>query len=48
MEIFADKPVVAPGKEVIYCDQTCNFTIESNSLAKFVSLETKGDIYLQN
>ena len=45
MNIFLDKPVVAQGKEVIYCDQRCNFTIESNPIAEFVSLENEGDIY---
>ena len=39
---FLVKPIVSPTKQIVECDAKCNFTIESNPNAVFVSLMNEG------
>ena len=40
---FLDRPVVTEPRRRVNCYSRCNFTIDSNPTAKFVSLEDEGD-----
>ena len=40
---FLDSPIVTEPNRRVKCDSRCNFTIDSNPTAKFVSLENEGD-----
>ena len=41
--IFSDKPFVTKQYRTVDCDAGCNFTVDSNPAATFVSLEDEGD-----
>ena len=40
-----DKPYIAAFNERVECEARCNFTIDSNPFAIFVSLENAGIVY---
>ena len=43
---FLDKPRISPTNRLVQCDATCDFSVDSNPRAEFVSLINEGVIGL--